>query len=132
MFFPGVGKADGYVTSEAIQAMGINSARKEHYEDTFNPENPKSGCYFPRVLSSDYNYGNMSHWVQDASYIRLKNLQVGYTFKMKGINQLRVYASGQNLFTITKFRTWDPETAVGARGFYPNVAVYSMGVNLNF
>lgn len=131
-FFQGVGKADGYVTSEAIQAMGINSARKEHYEDTFNPENPKSGCYFPRVLSSDYNYGNMSHWVQDASYIRLKNLQVGYTFKMKGINQLRVYASGQNLFTITKFRTWDPETAVGARGFYPNVAVYSMGVNLNF
>lgn len=131
-FFQGVGKADGYVTGEAIQPMGINSARKDHYEDTFDPANPRSGCYYPRVLSSDYNYGYMSHWVQDASYVRLKNLQVGYTFKIKNINRLRVYLSGQNLFTITKFRTWDPETAVGARGMYPNVAVYSMGVNLNF
>ena len=131
-FFQGVGKADGYVTEEAIRSMGINSARTEHYEETFNPASPKSGAYFPRVLSSGYNYGNMSHWVQNASYLRLKNLQIGYTFKIKGFNQVRVYASGQNVFTITKFRTWDPETAIGSRGSYPNVAVYSMGVNLNF
>lgn len=131
-FFQGVGKADGYVIMEAIQPMGLNAARKEHYEEVFDPQNPKAGAYFPRVLSSEYNYANMSHWVQDASYIRLKNLQIGYSFKIKGFNQLRVYASGENLFTATKYRTWDPETPVGARGFYPNVAVYSMGVNLNF
>lgn len=131
-FFQGVGKADGYVTMEAIQLMGINGARKEHYKESFNPQDPKPGAYFPRILSSDYNYAYMSHWVQDASYIRLKNLQIGYSFKIKGLNQLRVYASGENLFTATKYRTWDPETPVGARGFYPNVAVYSMGVNLNF
>ena len=131
-FFQGVGKADGYVTMEAIQPMGINGARKEHYKESFNPQDPKPGAYFPRILSSDYNYAYMSHWVQDASYIRLKNLQIGYSFKIKGLNQLRVYASGENLFTATKYRTWDPETPVGARGFYPNVAVYSMGVNLNF
>ena len=131
-FFQGVGKADGYVTSEAIQPMGINSARKEHYEEMFNPENPQKGMYYPRALSSDYNYGYFSHWVQNAAYIRLKNLQLGYSFKLKGFNQLKVYLSGQNLFTLTKFRTWDPETEVGARGLYPNVAVYSMGVNLNF
>lgn len=131
-FFQGVGKADGYVTYEAIQPMGINSARRDHYEDSFDPANPRSGCYYPRILSSDYNYGNMSHWVQNAAYVRLKNLQIGYTFNIKNINKLRVYLSGQNLFTITSFRTWDPETAVGARGMYPHVAVYSMGVNLNF
>ena len=132
-FFQGVGKADGYVTEEAIKAMGTNSARIEHYEETFDPANPQSGKYFPRVLqSSDYNYANMSHWVQDASYFRLKNLQLGYTFKVSWANQLRVYASAQNLFTITKFRTWDPEVAVGDRGFYPNVSVYSLGVNFNF
>lgn len=131
-FFQGVGKADGYVTEEAIKSMGNNSARIEHYKETFNPADPKPGAYFPRILSSDYNYGNMSHWVQDASYLRLKNLQVGYSLKVKGFNKLRVYISGQNLFTATKFRTWDPETAVGARGVYPNVAVYSFGVNLNF
>lgn len=131
-FFQGVGKADGYVTQEAIMPMGINSARVEHYEEAFDPANPKPSCYFPRVLSSEYNYGNMSHWVQNAAYLRLKNLTLGYTIQTKGSASLRIYASGQNLLTITKFRTWDPETAVGARGFYPNVAVYSMGVNLKF
>ena len=95
---------------EAIQPMGINGARKEHYKESFNPQDPKPGAYFPRILSSDYNYAYMSHWVQDASYIRLKNLQIGYSFKIKGLNQLRVYASGENLFTATKYRTWDPET----------------------
>ena len=74
----------------------------------------------------------MEHWVQDASYLRLKNLQIGYTFDIKGFNRFRVYLSGQNLFTITNFRTWDPETPVGSRGSYPQVAVYSAGINLNF
>lgn len=131
-FFQGVGKVDGYVTDELLTPMGLNSARKEHYEETFNPKNPQPGCYFPRVLENTYNYGYMQHWVQDASYLRLKNLQIGYTFNIKGFNKFRIYLSGQNLFTITKFRTWDPETPVGARGAYPQVAVYSAGINLNF
>ena len=131
-FFQGVGKADGYVLDELLTPMGLNSARKEHYYETFDPANPKPGCYFPRVLETTYNYGYMDHWVQDASYIRLKNLQIGYTFNIKGFSKFRVYLSGQNLFTITNFRTWDPETPVGSRGSYPQVAVYSAGINLNF
>lgn len=131
-FFQGVGKADGYVLDELLTPMGLNSARKEHYYETFDPANPKPGCYFPRTLEATYNYGYMEHWVQDASYLRLKNLQIGYTFDIKGFNRFRVYLSGQNLFTITNFRTWDPETPVGSRGSYPQVAVYSAGINLNF
>lgn len=131
-FFQGVGKADGYVTNDALQPMGVNSARKDHYTDSFDPANPKKGCYYPRIQNKDYNYSYMSHWVQNAAYLRMKNLTFGYTFKMTGVGSLRLYASGENLFTLTKFRTWDPETSVGARGFFPNVSVYSLGVNLNF
>lgn len=133
-FFQGVGKADGYVINEAIQGLngGINCPRIEHYEKTFDPNNPKSGCYFPRTLKSTYNFENMSHWVQDASYVRLKNIQLGYTFNIKGFNKFRVYLSGENLFTLTKFITWDPETPVGSSTSYPNVSIYSAGVNLIF
>lgn len=133
--FQGVGKADGYITHEGIQGLnggGVNSPRKEHYEKTFDPANPKPGAYFPRTLKSTYNFENMSHWVQDASYIRLKNIQIGYTFNVKGFNKFRVYVSGENLFTITNFMTWDPETPVGSRTVYPHVSVYSAGVNLIF
>lgn len=134
-FFQGVGKADGYVTYEAIQGLnggGVNCPRIEHYEKTFDPNNPKPGAYFPRTLKSTYNFENMSHWIQDASYVRLKNLQIGYTFNIKGFNKFRVYLSGENLFTITKFMTWDPETPVGSRTSYPHISVYSAGVNLIF
>lgn len=134
-FFQGVGKADGYITYEAIQGLnggGVNSPRKEHYEKTFNPSNPQPGAYFPRTLKSTYNFDNMSHWIQNASYVRLKNLQIGYTFNVKGFNKFRVYLSGENLFTITKFMTWDPETPVGSRTSYPHISIYSVGVNLIF
>ena len=74
----------------------------------------------------------MSHWIQNASYVRLKNLQIGHTFNVKGFNKFRVYLSGENLFTITKFMTWDPETPVGSRTSYPHISIYSVGVNLIF
>lgn len=131
-FFQGVGKADGYVVNEALAPLGINTVRKDHYTDTFNPSDPTTGKYYPRVLQSySYNYGYFSHWVQNAAYVRLKNLQLGYTFKLTSIPRLRVYVSGENLFTVTKFRTWDPETPVGGSSFYPNVTVFSFGVNLS-
>jgi len=131
-FLQGVGKADGYVTDEALAPLGINTVRKDHYKDTFNPANPQSGKYYPRVLQSySYNYGYFSHWVQNAAYLRLKNMQIGYTFNLASIPKLRVYVSGENLLTLTKFRTWDPETPVGGRSFYPNVTVFSFGVNMS-
>jgi TonB-linked SusC/RagA family outer membrane protein len=134
-FFQGVGKADGYVTEELVKALGVYSARHDQYTDSFNPANPNPKAYFPRMTNSfEYNYGNMSHWVQDASYLRLKNLQLGYTFHLTrlGIERLRLMLSGENLFTVTKFRAWDPETQVGSRNMYPLVAIYSFGVNATF
>lgn len=131
-FLQGVGKADGYVVNEALAPLGINTVRKDHYTDTFNPADPQSGKYYPRVMQSyNYNYSYFSHWVQNAAYVRLKNLQLGYTFKLASISKLRIYLSGENLFTLTKFRTWDPETPVGGSSFYPNVTVCSFGVNLS-
>jgi len=94
----------------------------------------KTTVYSNKSQFSDY-------YLEDGSYIKLDNLTVGYTFKFKEnkyIDNLRVYLTGQNLFTITKYSGLDPEvntTNVWNAGidycdFYPTVATFMIGVNL--
>lgn len=85
-----------------------------------------------------------SYYVEDGSYLRLKNLQVGYSFaksllKDVGISQLRIYIASQNLFTITKYSGLDPE--IGAsdpklrgidQGYYPQARTFMFGINAQF
>jgi len=133
--FQGVGKVDGFIGRDVIEPLGVMSVFKDHYTDSFDPQNPQTGKYFPRMsIDSRLNYANMEHWVQDASYLRLKTLQLGYTFKFNPtfpIDRMRLYFSGQNLFTITKYRIYDPENGLNNTSF-PNVAVYSFGANITF
>ena len=82
--------------------------------------------------------------VEDASYVRLQNVQLGYNFTSllgdtSGIDNLRLYLSGNNLFTITDYNGYDPSANTGAplgggidKGFYPIAATYMVGINLNF
>lgn len=133
-FFQGIGKVNGYMGIDVLEPLGTMSALEDHYEHSFNPKNPDPKAYFPRMLnSSRHNYGNFSHWVQNGAYLRLKNIQVGYTFKFPtiGIESLRIGLSGQNLFTLTKFRVFDPESSLNSRSF-PNVSVYSFSANITF
>ena len=92
--------------------------------------------YTNKALFSDY-------YLEDGSYIKLDNVSVGYTFKLKEeslIDNLRIYLTGQNLLTITKYSGMDPEintTSVWNAGidycdFYPTVATVMFGVNISF
>lgn len=83
------------------------------------------------------------YYLEDGSYIKLDNLTLGYTFKVndcKYVDHLRVYATGQNLLTLTKYSGQDPEvntTDVWSAGidycdFYPTVATFMLGVNISF
>jgi TonB-linked SusC/RagA family outer membrane protein len=83
-------------------------------------------------------------YVEDASFLRLQNVQIGYTFSEKqirglGIDKLRIYVSGNNLFTLSDYFGYDPSASNGApigsgidKGFYPVASSYLLGVNLNF
>ncbi|MCH4553425.1 SusC/RagA family TonB-linked outer membrane protein [Aestuariibaculum lutulentum] len=89
------------------------------------------------ILFSDF-------YVEDGSFVRLQNVQLGYTFgdKVFGnskINKLRLYVSASNLFTLTKYSGYDPTASSGApigggidQGFYPSARTYLFGVNLKF
>lgn len=100
----------------------------------------------PRAVSGakvNTDYFSDFH-VEDASFLRLQNVQIGYTFGENlnsevGIDKLRIYLSGNNLFTITDYFGYDPSANTGNplggaidKGFYPVAASYLLGINLNF
>jgi hypothetical protein len=77
-----------------------------------------------------------SFWVQNASYLKMRNLQIGYTIPKNilshlGVSNLRLYCSIDNLFTISKFKGLDPEM-VTTQTMYPLTRNYSFGINLSF
>jgi len=88
----------------------------------------------PRLTFDPNGSGEVSSaYVEDASYLRLKNLEIGYTFNktLPGINSLRVYASGQNLLTWTDYSGLDPEsTLLLDQGTYPQSAAIIFGVKV--
>lgn len=94
---------------------------------------------FPRftLVNRMHNSQVSNFWVRDASYLRLKNVEVGYTvnadiLKKLGIVKLRVFANGYNLLTLDHLGFIDPESKIGNKNKYPNTRIYNFGVNVNF
>jgi hypothetical protein len=74
-------------------------------------------------------------WQEDASYLRLKNVEVAYLFKFREkspVQNLRLYVNGQNLCTWTKMSYFDPEIADSNGNAYPMMRVFNMGINIQF
>jgi TonB-linked SusC/RagA family outer membrane protein len=88
---------------------------------------------------------NTTRWVEDGDYLRMRNIQLGYTFpktlvnKVHGLGSVRVYVTGRNVFTLTKYLGYDPETpgqGTFGRGIddgtYPNVRTFTGGLQVGF
>lgn len=127
----------------AVKGMPVSEIRYAFYNggkvnemqlNRWTPENPNAT--YPRLSMSDSrNRVTSSFWVQDASYAKLRNLQVGYTLPAVwtskfGVSRLRVYCSMDNLFTISGFDGADPEG--GSFNYYPLTKSYSFGLNVTF
>ncbi len=110
-------------------------------DNCWTVDNPDKWAEYPRLETLNMNNPNLQtsdYWVRDASFLRIKNITVGYTIpksitKKIGFENIRVYVSGDNLHTFNKFyKGWDPENEIGtgdAPSFYPIVSVYSFGFN---
>jgi len=142
VFFQGA--ADVYRTADRESMWGFidgANAQKKHLDRTIveNGTVVKQGHY-PRVLiSQSHNRVMSSFLAMNSSYLRLKNLQFGYNLPqdfLKGIHlsKARVYVSGQNLLTFTSFpKDFDPEVSSGGAGSsYPQVAFYTIGLDVTF
>lgn len=138
----GVGKCSGYLEGSARHALQDMAAypQKVHLERYNVVTNPNPKASYPRLTyNTGFNQNTFStFWLEDASYLRVKNVQLGYTFpekwmKKARIDNFRVYASADNLFTFSKFfYAYDPETPVSKGGYYPLVKTVVIGVNLTF
>ena len=107
-------------------------------EERWTEEKGQS-AHFPRFTQTNrmHNSQMSDFWVRDASYLRLKNLEVGYTLnadvlKKVGIQKLRVFANGYNLLTFDHLGFIDPESKISNKNKYPNTRIYNFGVNVNF
>ena len=120
-----------------------NTNRTRYYLDRWTGEGSTNS--FPRVTTGATNNTLFSDfYVEDGSFIRLQNVQLGYsissdTAEKWGLNKLRFYISANNLFTLTEYSGYDPTASTGEPigggidyGFYPNPRTYLIGMNLNF
>jgi TonB-linked SusC/RagA family outer membrane protein len=109
--------------------------------NSWSPTNTSAN--FPRLwinyLQNDPMSNPSSFWVRNSSYLRLKNVQLGYSLPKNWadalhVKRLRIYYSGQNIFTLTSFYKWvDPEAPLGESGYdYPQVKINSLGLNVTF
>ena len=98
-------------------------------DEHWTASNPNPMASYPR-LSSTWNENNTKssdYWLRDASFIRLKSAEVGYTHK-----KMRAYLLGTNLLTISKFKLWDPEIGGGNGLSYPLQKTFTLGFQYNF
>lgn len=146
-FFQGVGKADSYLSSYYVQpCINGGTFRTEHL-DRWTSDTPDG--FYPRMsYKSDHNRKQSSFWMRDASYLRLKNISLNYAFPEKcfkgKVKSLSVFASAENLFTVTGFyQGYDPEVGYDSNGSngvslgavadnYPQVKTYTFGLELKF
>ena len=134
--FQGAFDVDGYYTAESAYAFYNGATALEKHLDRWTPEHHNAS--YPRVTrSSQTNFVTSSFWVQDASYVRLKNLTLGYTVPKEwlskiGVANAKVFLSGENLFTFTGLEDIDPEEASERGWSYSNVKKFSIGMRLSF
>jgi len=137
LFFQGVGKADGFLYQQGIMPFFNGGTVQEQHKDNWTPTN--TGAAFPRLAFSETNNEKVSSfWVKDASYLRLKNLQIGYSLPARlasklSTSSIRIFVNGQNLFTKDNFwKGYDVEAPVGRGDVYPQVKTYTLGLDVNF
>ncbi len=141
-FIQGVGKRSNFMSGIGLKPFSNGANLFRHQLDYWTEENQNAAypILVPENNSAD-NFVRSDKWVKDASYGRLKNVVLGYTFskdltKKMGLGSLRVYISGQNLVTVSNFyKGYDPEVNYsGTLGgeFYPIMQTYTVGLDLKF
>ena len=139
VLFQGIGKADGYMWGHSVASFYEGGSMPEMGKDYWTPEN--RNAKFPRLAFNNSNNQQVSSfWKKDAAYVRLKNLQLGYTLPVKmtskfGVSNLRFYVSTDNLFTISKFwDMFDVEAPIltGYGNFYPIMRTSTFGLDIRF
>jgi len=141
-FFQGAERASAYMTPTVMIPFAANdpqtTSAKYFSTDRWNVDNPNPDALLPRLELSPNSNDNRrsSWWVKDAGFLRLKNIEVGYSFSTKQLEKmkmkaLRIYLIGQNIAVWDRIGFWDPEQGSSFTN-YPLQRSYNIGMNLTF
>jgi hypothetical protein len=143
LFFQGVEGRQSRANIWGIDPFAQGTPPTKKWREAWTPENQSNTL--PALYVSGYpgvsNYVGSTYFLQDASYLRLKNLMLSYTFPAEWMNRihckgLTLFFSGDNLFTITDFEGQDPERSLSSYETvfvsYPQARIYNFGLNVKF
>lgn len=138
-FFIDPNRVSPFIPSPDAYVYGNTQVLKDFANSHWSEENQNLYADYPRLGTSrnviENNLQPSTWWLRDASYMRLKSLEIGYTLparltKSLKLTNLRIYFNGLNLVTWSPFKMWDPEQA--GNGFaYPIQKVFNVGLNVN-
>ena len=140
-FFQGVGHVS--FSTRTDQTLGFNARNSREanlfsdvYDNYWTPE--RLDAKYPRLYigTNNNNKQTSTFWMANGRYMRLKNLEIGYTLPKRisqkmAMQNMRVYLSGVNLFTFSPFKLWDPDLQTGATN-YPNNRIINIGLTIGF
>ncbi len=134
-FWQGIAGLDRFNWDETTISNGGNKTSR--WLDRWSPENPDGSM--PR-MGGEINNRYSSFWLTKGDYLRLKNIEIGYTFRKEawlkkvGVQSLRLYLAGTNLLTFTSLDDYDPEKQSSdlRNDVHPNTKTYSFGINVKF
>ena len=144
LFMQGVGNVTRIIGGDALYGASDNIERlgqiyADVAEKRWTTSNPNPNATYPRLSMSkvENNLQPSTYWQRNMSFLRLKNVEIGYTlpkhiYKRLGMSSIRVYAQGVNLLTFSKFKLWDPELDSNYGNIYPQMRTITLGLNLNF
>lgn len=134
--FQGAFDVDKYCEAESSYAFYNGGKVLKKHLDRWTPENHNAS--YPRITKdSKTNYEVSSYWLEDASYVRLKNVSLGYNLPKAwlnkiGVSRLKVYIAGENLLTFCGLEDIDPEESSTRGWSYTNVKKVSLGLKVSF
>ena len=107
----------------------LTNVRQFIADDYWSEANPNPNAKYPRLSVEDnsHNTEYSDYWLRNAAFLKLKNAELGYTFK-----NMRFYLSGANLLTFSPFKEWDPEMGGGNGLKYPTQRVFNLGFQMTF
>lgn len=129
-FFQGAARTS--ILMSGFHPFGKNATRgvmKFIADDYWSESNPNPNAAYPRLTrdTNANNTVNSSYWLRNGAFLKLKNAEIGYTFKM-----FRAYLNGSNLLTFSPFKYWDPEMGGGSGMKYPTQRVFNIGIQFTF
>lgn len=143
VFFQGLGDTYRFIGDESTyfipgSGQGIQGNIFTNYTDRWTEENPSEDVFWPR-LSYATNYNNNANstwWKKDMSFLRLKQIEIGYSLpksvRKNLIKACRFYLNGNNLLTFSKFELWDPELSTSNGCKYPPIKSVMLGMDITF